>query len=202
MAAACLSVVYIFTFSRPSRPLRGSIWWGAGLGVVMWIGPQVVVGVLEGRSGPGQDYTALIASAPGRYVTVIALAMAVGVALYCVAGGHFGSLRGSEFDAASRPTSSNSGEKWSIRKSQPKPRCPWRDSNPILGTALSLRLSGGARAGESWLHPTGADAQVAAALTSTTTSFSTAGVHLTIANETGHIGPSSSAAASLNPNVA
>lgn len=83
-AAVFLSAVYVFVFSRPSRPLRRSIWWGAGIGVVMWVGPQLVVGVLEGRSGPGEDYTALIASSPGLYVTLIVFAMAIGVAFYCI----------------------------------------------------------------------------------------------------------------------
>ena len=38
-------------------------------------------------------------------------------------------------------------------------------------------------------------------LISATSFFSTAGVHSTIANTTGHIGPSSSVAASSNPNI-
>ena len=46
------------------------------------------------------------------------------------------------------------------------------------------------------------DPQATAPLTRATTFFSTAAVHLTIANVTGHIGPSSSVAASLNPRVA
>jgi len=57
-------------------------WWGAGLGVVLWIGPQLVIGVLEGNSTPGEDYTVLIASSPFRYIAIIALSVVAATAVY------------------------------------------------------------------------------------------------------------------------
>jgi hypothetical protein len=81
-AAGFLAAVYYLMFARSSRPLRGPAWWGAGLGVVLWIGPQIVIGMLEGTRGPGEDYTELIASAPVRYLTMILLSLLAGAAFY------------------------------------------------------------------------------------------------------------------------
>lgn len=61
---------------------QGPVWWGAGLAVVVWVGPQIVIGFLEGSSRSGEDYTASIASAPGLYATMLVLAMATGSAYY------------------------------------------------------------------------------------------------------------------------
>jgi biotin transporter BioY len=82
VAAAFLAGMYYLVFARSSRPLRGPAWWGAGLGVVLCIGPQIVLGFLEGTRGPGEDYTTLIASAPVRYGTILILSMLAGAAVY------------------------------------------------------------------------------------------------------------------------
>lgn len=76
IAAAFLGAIYIVVFERPARPLGSPAWWAAGLGVVLPIGPQIVVGLVEGLAGPGQDYTV-------RYASV--LPMLVFVALLLVA---------------------------------------------------------------------------------------------------------------------
>ena len=57
IAAIVLLVAYLFIFARRAMPLAGVGWWFAGLGLVLPIGPQVAIGVLEGAVGPGEDYT-------------------------------------------------------------------------------------------------------------------------------------------------
>jgi hypothetical protein len=78
-AAGLLVGTYLVAIARPARPLGGPGWWFAGLGLILPVGPQVVLGVLEGAVQPGEDYTE-------RYATVIQplvfAAMAVGVAAY------------------------------------------------------------------------------------------------------------------------
>ena len=69
------------------------------------------------------------------------------------------------------------------------------------GTTRMAGISTVSASNENAFEP-GRDAHPTALLTSATTFFSTAGVHSTIANTTGHIGPSSSVAASSNPNIA
>jgi hypothetical protein len=82
VAAAFLAALYYLMFERSRRPWHSPAWWGAGLGGVLWIGPQLVIGVLEGNSAPGEDYTALIASSPVRYIGIIALSVVAATAVY------------------------------------------------------------------------------------------------------------------------
>lgn len=82
VAAAFLAGLYYLLFERSRRPWRNPAWWGAGLGVVLWIGPQLFIGVLEGNSAPGEDYTALIESSPIRYIAIIALSVVTATAVY------------------------------------------------------------------------------------------------------------------------
>ncbi len=56
-AAVVLAVVYAFVFLIPRTPLRSPVWWAAGVGPVIWVGPQVVIALFEGGAGPGEDYT-------------------------------------------------------------------------------------------------------------------------------------------------
>jgi hypothetical protein len=46
------------------------------------VGPQIVLGFLEGGAGPGEDYTELIESNPGLYLSLIGVAAVAGVAAY------------------------------------------------------------------------------------------------------------------------
>lgn len=52
IAAALLYLVYSRLIAKPSRPLRSPWWWAAGLGIVFWIGPQLVIAVMEGPPVP------------------------------------------------------------------------------------------------------------------------------------------------------
>lgn len=81
-AAAVLVILYYLVFARSSQPLRSPVWWGSGLGVVLWIGPQILLGFLEGMNGPGEDYTALIGSAPFLYGALIVLSVGACTAVY------------------------------------------------------------------------------------------------------------------------
>lgn len=56
-AALFIVAVYWLVFVRRDRPLRGPVWWGAGLGVLAGTGAQIFVGVAEGIGGiVGSDY--------------------------------------------------------------------------------------------------------------------------------------------------
>ena len=77
LAAAFLITIYLVVFVRESRPLRSPAWWGAGLGVVTPIGPQIVNGLLEGMAGPGEDYTV-------RFATLFPPLMVVALAVVVV----------------------------------------------------------------------------------------------------------------------
>ena len=57
-------------------------WWGAGLGVVVWVGSQILLGLLEGGAGPGEDYTEVIGSNSGLFLSLIGVAPVTGVAGY------------------------------------------------------------------------------------------------------------------------
>ena len=81
-AAAFLLVVYWWVFARRALPLRGPGWWGAGLGVVVWVGPQLLLGLLEGGAGPGEDYTEVIGSNPGLFLSLIGVTAVAGGAVY------------------------------------------------------------------------------------------------------------------------
>lgn len=71
IAAIALLVAYRFIFAREARPLAGFGWWFAGLGLVLPIGPQIAVGILEGAVGPGEDYTL-------KYAGLISILVVVG----------------------------------------------------------------------------------------------------------------------------
>ena len=83
-----------------------------------------------------------------------------------------------------------------------KPRAELRAARAVrlLATAIPSGYSVDRRV-LSW-PPLCGEAQPTADLMSAVSFFSTAGVHSTMANTTGHIGPSSRAAASSNPNIA
>ncbi len=74
--------VYFLVFARRSRPLQGPVWWGAGLGAVIWVGPQIVIGMVEGSAGPGDDYTEWFRDFPVLSGSLIAAAIAAGVLAY------------------------------------------------------------------------------------------------------------------------
>lgn len=76
LAAAFLITVYFLVFVKQSRPRQGPGWWGAGLGVVTPLGPQIVNGFVEGMVGPGEDYTVKFAALLPPLV-VMALALVV-----------------------------------------------------------------------------------------------------------------------------
>ena len=75
--ASVLVAVYLLGFHRGDRPLRGPGMWFAGLGVVLPIGAQLVVGGLEGAVGPGEDYTRRFASLLPPLVVLATVAMVV-----------------------------------------------------------------------------------------------------------------------------
>lgn len=71
IAAIALLVAYSFIFARRARPLAGIGWWFAGLGLVLPVGPQIAIGILEGAVQPGEDYTQ-------KYAGMIPLLVVVG----------------------------------------------------------------------------------------------------------------------------
>ena len=82
IAAMVLLIVYFVFFALPRRPLRGPGWWAAALGVALWVGPQIILGILEGVAGPGRDYTDFIRDAPALYLPLIALSILAGAAAH------------------------------------------------------------------------------------------------------------------------
>jgi hypothetical protein len=81
-AALFLFGAYVLIFARRSLPRRSPVWWAAGLGTVVWIGPQLVIAVMEGTAGPGDDYTELFWEHPLVFVTLVILAGVVGAVVY------------------------------------------------------------------------------------------------------------------------
>jgi DNA invertase Pin-like site-specific DNA recombinase len=51
--------------------LRGPGWWAAGLGVVLWVGPQIVFGITEGAVGPERSNVDFIDNNPAVYAPLI-----------------------------------------------------------------------------------------------------------------------------------
>lgn len=82
IAAIFLAVVYLVVFAIPRTPLRGPGWWAAGFGPALWIGPQLVIGFLEGGASPGQDYAELLRENLALYVPIIAATMVIGAAVH------------------------------------------------------------------------------------------------------------------------
>jgi hypothetical protein len=70
-AALFLFALFAFVFSRQRLPLRNSLWWAAGLATVVFIGPQLVIAVVEGGAGPGEDYTERFAESPEVFVPLL-----------------------------------------------------------------------------------------------------------------------------------
>ena len=70
-AALFLFALYAILFSRRKLPLRGPLWWAAGLATVFFIGPQLLIAMLEGVAGPGEDYTERITESPGVFMPLL-----------------------------------------------------------------------------------------------------------------------------------
>jgi hypothetical protein len=81
-AALFLFAAYVLVFARRSLPRRSPVWWAAGLGTVVFIGPQLVIAVMEGVAGQGEDYTELFRERPLVFVTLVILAGAISSAVY------------------------------------------------------------------------------------------------------------------------
>ncbi len=72
IAAGVLAVLYAWLFERRGAPLRSPRWWAAGVGVVLPVGPQLVVAFVEGTAQPGENYTDRFADTPALMVLVVA----------------------------------------------------------------------------------------------------------------------------------
>ena len=72
LAAIFLTLIYVVAVARPRGPLRGPVWWAVGLGMIVWVGPQIIIGVLEGVAGPGHNYADDFQETPALYVLVVA----------------------------------------------------------------------------------------------------------------------------------
>jgi hypothetical protein len=70
-AALFLFSLYVVVFSKRRLPLRSPFWWAAGLATVVFIGPQLVIAVLEGAAGPGVDYTEWFTRSPEVFVPLL-----------------------------------------------------------------------------------------------------------------------------------
>ena len=81
-AAIVLGAFYSRAIRRYDRPLRSPGWWAAGLAIALFIGPQLVLAVVEGAAGPGEDYTRRFADEPGVYVTAIIASALAGAAAH------------------------------------------------------------------------------------------------------------------------
>lgn len=82
LGAASLLAVYVMLFERRERPLLSARWWAAGLGVVLWIGLQVLLGFLEGFADLGTDYTERFTDLPQVLIPLTVAAVAVGPAAF------------------------------------------------------------------------------------------------------------------------
>ena len=70
-AALFLFSLYVVVFSKGRLPLRSPFWWAAGLATVVFIGPQLLIAVLEGAAGPGVDYTEWFTESPEVFVPLL-----------------------------------------------------------------------------------------------------------------------------------
>ncbi len=80
--AAILALAYVIGFEHRPRALRSPRWWAGGLGVVVWVGPQILVAMLEGSAGPGEDYTEAFSESPALLAPLVGVAVAAGPAAY------------------------------------------------------------------------------------------------------------------------
>ena len=82
-AAAFIVGVYWLVFVRRNRPLRGPVWWAAGLGVLAGTGAQLVIGALEGTGRVrGWDYTQVIDDHLVVWLPVIGASMLAAAAFH------------------------------------------------------------------------------------------------------------------------
>ncbi len=82
VGAAIQVTVYLLVFERRAKPLRSAPWWAAGLGVVLWIGPQLLLAVLEGSADRGTDYTDAFTESPHVLIPLMIVATATGPAAF------------------------------------------------------------------------------------------------------------------------
>ena len=82
IAALFLYGVYRGLIARQLRPHRTPWWWAVGLGVVVWIGPQLVLAGMEGSRGPNEDYTELFQTHGAIFYPLLLLSVVVGVLSY------------------------------------------------------------------------------------------------------------------------
>jgi hypothetical protein len=83
-AALFLFGAYALVFARRSLPRRSPVWWAAGLGTVIWIGPQLVIAVMEGTAGPGENYTELFDQRPLVFIPLVILAGVISAFVYVI----------------------------------------------------------------------------------------------------------------------
>lgn len=82
IAAAILVAVEWAAVWRPARPGRSPVWWAVGLGILLPVGPQLVIATLEGVAGPGEDYTAALAAGPVPVAATMVVVVGATVVLY------------------------------------------------------------------------------------------------------------------------
>jgi hypothetical protein len=82
IGGAILALAYGATCERRRLPYRSPGWWAAGLGIVLWIGPQLLIAVLEGSAGRGDDYTDAFSEAPALLLPLVGSALAAGPAVF------------------------------------------------------------------------------------------------------------------------
>lgn len=82
IGAGFLTIVYMLLIARRRRPLRSPVWWAAGSGLILFVGPQLVLAGVEGAAGPGEDYTEWFRDLPLVFVPLMVGSAAVGVGLY------------------------------------------------------------------------------------------------------------------------
>lgn len=82
ISAGFLTIVYVLAVARRRRPLQSPGWWAAGLGLVLFVGPQLVLAGMEGSRGPGEDYTELFQDLPLVFLPLLVLSAAGSVGLY------------------------------------------------------------------------------------------------------------------------
>ena len=82
VAAGFLYIGYWRFLAVADRPLRTPEWWAVGAGMVLWIGPQLVIATLEGSAGPGEDYTDLFVRHGQVLIPVVVLSALLGVTAY------------------------------------------------------------------------------------------------------------------------
>jgi hypothetical protein len=98
-AAVVLGLGYVLLLIWWRRlPVRDSatsaLLWGAALAAGIWILPQVYIGVVEGRAGPGEDYTDGFVDRPWLHGAILLALVVAGVAMHRWLFGHLRGLTG------------------------------------------------------------------------------------------------------------